>query len=301
MMEFKKTLNVFFAIDKNLIVQFTVTLTSLLENNQDLSISVYVVHDIENNSVLKNAIHFFHTHYNIDINLIKVNKELFDTFPVSDHLTYVTKAAYFRLLLADLIPNTIDQGLYLDCDIIVTDSLAELTNKNIFNNGSEAEFSIMAVADKGESNEIERFKQLNVFLDSYFNSGVMLINFKEWRLKNISSKLFDTVNQYENDLRWLDQDVLNIGLQNKWGKLNNTYNKIVDKKLQNVPIIIHFSGSSKPWHYLNNHPYKFLYWKYLNLTPFKDEKFESVTIKKVFQKYRGKLERSATSISKSFK
>ena len=34
------------------------------------------------------------------------------------------------------------------------------------------------------------------------------------------------------------------------------------------PFIIHYTNSSKPWDYMNDHPYKSEYWKYLAKTPF---------------------------------
>jgi lipopolysaccharide biosynthesis glycosyltransferase len=56
-------------------------------------------------------------------------------------------------------------------------------------------------------------------------------------------------------------------------------------KLPELPLIIHFSGSSKPWHYLNEHPYKSEYWKYLQLTDYKNIKFEKITPKKILKKF----------------
>ena len=35
------------------------------------------------------------------------------------------------------------------------------------------------------------------------------------------------------------------------------------------PIIIHYTGGSKPWQLKNIHPYKYLYWKYLWMTPYR--------------------------------
>ncbi len=35
------------------------------------------------------------------------------------------------------------------------------------------------------------------------------------------------------------------------------------------PIVIHYTGSFKPWHFMNNHPYRSLYWTFRDRTPFK--------------------------------
>ena len=43
---------------------------------------------------------------------------------------------------------------------------------------------------------------------------------------------------------------------------------IIKEAIDN-PVIIHYTSSSKPWHFGNNHPYKYLYWKHLRKTPYK--------------------------------
>ena len=53
------TLNIFFVLDKNYIVPFTVALTSVLENNKDLKIQVFVLHELGKNEVLDIACNFF--------------------------------------------------------------------------------------------------------------------------------------------------------------------------------------------------------------------------------------------------
>ena len=289
-MSIRKTLNVFFSVDENYIIHFTAALTSLLENNKDLDICVYVIHDKKYREKIKQIEPFFDHQYNVTLNLLSVDNDVFKNVPTSN---YISEASYYRLLLADLIPETVNFGLYLDCDTIVTGSLSQLADP-VFLSAIEKEKNyFIAVPDKGEESDIKRFKKIGLDINGYFNAGVMFIYLKKWRIDKVSIKLLHTLQEYEPYLEWHDQDVLNIYFKNKWGQLNDTYNKFVDKKLSELPKIIHFSGSSKPWHYLNYHPYKSLYWKYLNLTPFKDEKFEPVTIKKVIQKYRGKLERSA--------
>ena len=294
-MTIRKSLNIFFSVDENYIIHFTVALTSLLENNKNIDVYVYVIYDEKFRGKMNQVESFFNRKYDVKLNLLPINDNIFSNVPISH---YISKASYYRLLLADLIPDIVDHGLYLDCDTIVTGSLSELANPVSLPSIQKEDYYFIAVPDKGEETDIIRFKKIGIQLNGYFNAGVMFINLKKWRIDNVSIKLLQTMREYEPHLKWHDQDVLNIFFKNKWGKLNDTYNKFVDKKLSELPKIIHFSGSSKPWHYLNYHPYKSHYWKYLNLTPFKDEKFDNVTIKKVIQKYRYKLVRSARKISR---
>ena len=278
----KKSLNVFFAVDKSFLTHFTVTITSLLENNKDITITVYIIHDMTNSFEIEKIISFLTQKYTVSVKSIFVDNSIFNNFQV---VHYISKATYFRFLLADILPKNISSGLYLDCDIIITGSLMGILNSN-FIDKSKGECGLLAVSDKGEIVEIERLKnKLSVETDMYFNAGVMFINLNKWREENVANKLIEIADKYKDLLTWSDQDVLNIYFKNKCGRLDSTYNTFTNKVLAKTPIIIHFSGSSKPWHYLNNHPYKTQYWKYLNLTPFKNEKFEKVTFKKILKKY----------------
>ena len=278
----KKSLNVFFAVDKSFLTHFTVTITSLLENNKDLNITVFIIHDMADESDLQKIIYFLNQKYTLSVKSIFVDNTVFNNFQV---VHYISKATYFRFLLADILPENISSGLYLDCDIVITGSLNKILHYN-FIDKNKGECGLLAVSDKGEIVEIERFKnKLSIETDMYFNAGVMFINLNKWREDKVADKLIKIAGKYKDLLTWSDQDVLNIYFKNKCGKLDSTYNMFTNKILNEIPIIIHFSGSSKPWHYLNNHPYKSHYWKYLNLTPFKNEKFEKVTLKKILKKY----------------
>ena len=281
-MSLNNSLNVFFAVDKNYLIHFTVTLTSLLENNKDLEVTVYIIHDIEECSELQHIITCLNNSYTVTLIPIYVSNSIFDTFQV---VHYISKATYYRFLLSDILPKNVASGLYLDCDIIITGSLKDIVQADFIhkNNG---EYDLLAVSDKGEKLEIERFKN-TLFLDTsmYFNAGVMFINLKKWREEEVGNKLIRIADEYKDLLVWSDQDVLNIYFKNKCGKLNETFNQFADKVLIEIPRVIHYSGSSKPWHYLNKHPYKEQYWKYLQLTRYKNERFERVTFKKVLKKY----------------
>ena len=290
-MKLGRSLNVFFTVDRNFIIHFTVTLTSLLENNKDLAVAVYVIHDLDDISIFNNVISFFNYKYSVKLNLVAIDKKIFNDLSISNDLYYVTKAAYYRLLLADIIPSNVTSGLYVDCDTIVTGSLKELVSLNFFDKENNEEYSLLAVADERGENDIIRLSNLGILTQMYFNSGVMFLNLKKWRLDNASRELMKTAGEYKNHLKWVDQDVLNIYFKHKCGRLSAGYNKFSAKKSSEMPLIIHFSGAIKPWHYYNNDPYKYLYWKYLNLTPFKNQIFEKVTLKKVIIKHKEMLKK----------
>lgn len=46
---------------------------------------------------------------------------------------------------------------------------------------------------------------------------------------------------------------------------------LLDEELKH-PVIIHYTGGKKPWQYKSQHPYKNLYFRYLDLTEWKGER-----------------------------
>ena len=196
-MSIRKTLNVFFSVDENYIIHFTAALTSLLENNKDLDICVYVIHDKKYREKIKQIEPFFDHQYNVTLNLLSVDNDVFKNVPTSN---YISEASYYRLLLADLIPETVNFGLYLDCDTIVTGSLSQLADP-VFLSAIEKEKNyFIAVPDKGEESDIKRFKKIGLDINGYFNAGVMFIYLKKWRIDKVSIKLLYTLQEYEPHL-----------------------------------------------------------------------------------------------------
>ena len=202
---------------------------------------------------------------------------------VTNH--HFTKANYYRLLISKFIED--DIVLYLDSDIVVNRSLKGLFDINL---GSSY---IAAVLNPG----FHRHQELKMNLDSeYFNSGVMLINNKLWKIYNITDKVIKFVDDNQSVIQFVDQCGLNAVINGKWIKIplkfnqqvvifekdfKEKYNCFADDELNEAkenPVIIHYTGSSKPWHFRNKHPYKHLYWKYLRMTPFKRYIPEDLTV-----------------------
>ncbi len=273
--------NVVFTIDGNFIQHFTVTVVSLLENNKDIRFCIYVIHNIEDLSLLDKIKKFINDAYETELKFIEVDDSTFAKYKITHH---ISKAVYFRLLLADILPNTINKILYLDSDVIVTGSLKEL-----FKVSFDSKY-LLAVPDGELDITIPRLNKIGVPVQTYFNSGVMWIDLEAWRLENTSAKLISIANEYMDRILWWDQDILNICFLNKWGQISDKYNALhLQQKCEKIPLIVHYNSPTKPWHYLNYHPYKYLYWHYIKLTPFKKYKYKDFTYKRLFKKIVYKL------------
>jgi len=256
-----RPLNVFFSIDENYIQHFTVAVTSLLENSQGLLFKIFVIHNLKNTAKLNNTSQFLKQKYRVDLNLIGIGHIDFSRFTTNQHYTCAT---YFRLFLADILPKDIDDGLILDADLVITGSIKELHDINIANH------YIYAASEAFVDHNTMRLNKLGLNLNKYFNAGVLLVNLKKWREDNLTQKFLKVADEYMDRLEWYDQDILNVYFANNWGEFDKKYNAVhLQNELPEMPVIIHYASVSKPWYYVDTHPYNSQYWKYLALTPFK--------------------------------
>lgn len=206
------------------------------------------------------------------INFVKINKELFKNCPLTKEAFHIKSlSTYYRFLLSSISQK--NKILYLDCDIIVQGSLAQLYNTNIQNcyfAGVEDVYSKENCARLG--------------LQKYCNAGVILLNLDLWRKNNIEEKLFDWCKDNYEKIKWVDQDVLNTVLQEKILYLPEIYNAQVSElefgktkyfnEIANDAAIIHYVGHKKPW---MNSSFKLNknYLKYRLQTKYKDIFFKN--------------------------
>jgi len=273
--------DVVFASDENYIQHLTVAIKSLLQNNKDLTFNIYII----NGGISKEAwmkLRKASSVHKVKLIDILIDDSIFKSFVTNHHFT---KAMYYRLL----IPNFINSSkvLYLDADIIVNGNIKELYNTTL------DDYYLAAVESPG----FKRANELNMKKNSkYFNSGIMLINNKKWKTSGLSKTVVNYVSNNKKVIRFPDQDALNGVIDGNWKQLPLKYNQqsvIFDsafagnyncfseyeiQEAKQNPVIIHYTGSSKPWHFRNHHPYKYLYWKYLQKTPFKWYIPEDLTI-----------------------
>ncbi len=266
-------LDAVFTIDKNYIVHFSTALLSLLENNRDITFRIFLIYDGVRDD-LEEAFSFFRSRYGVEITALDIDPSLFKDFRITHH---IKQATYFRLCMADILPDDVDKILYLDSDLIVNGSVSELA---AIQTGDEY---LHAVEHLFPDSNKEHLAQFGIPSDSdYFNAGVMLINLKKWREDGLTRKLMTFALERRDDILWWDQDVLNILLRNSWEKMHPRFNFVWEimestsdrkdiKEAQAEPVIIHYTRSVKPWHSNSYHPYRHLYHKYRAMVPFGDD------------------------------
>jgi lipopolysaccharide biosynthesis glycosyltransferase len=179
---------------------------------------------------------------------------------------WASAAVYFRLLAPRLLPTDLDKILYLDTDIIIQSSLIELWNTDITGQ------ALAAVPHNEDEDDFRKALGLPEGT-KYFNSGVMLINLRFWRENNVVEHAISFVKNNPEKIQFWDQDALNATLIGQWVELPIFWNWRIwwrrpsEEEAKTDPVVIHFVGHHKPWHWSSQHPRKHEYRKYRDKTP----------------------------------
>ncbi|MBQ8459062.1 glycosyltransferase family 8 protein [bacterium] len=274
----KDNISICFCINDLYAQHLCVVLTSILENNPYSNFSFYVItNDITEYN--KNKIFSLKNKYNnFEIQYISVDKSIFSNFNIT--IDYISIETYFRYILANLLPN-LDKILYLDVDLVVNGELSSLWNTDIDN------YYCAGVEDINfDTNSYKKEISLNDN-DIYINAGVILFNLKKIRENKISDKFFENQELY-NNIKYQDQDIINITLRNNIKKLDYIYNfttKTSRKfpKLKEKAIIIHYVGPKKPWKDLSLNKLKILYYYYRSQGPYNNYSMLITKLLKLFK------------------
>lgn len=146
---------------------------------------------------------------------------------------------FAKIMLSDIVCE--DKVLYIDTDAIVKRDISNLWNYRI-DNYYVAGIKDFGILQRGTDDILE-------ISNDYINSGVVLFNLNKMRCDGIQEKILEIINSRE--LRYPDQDALNIVCHNNILMLPSVYNHSDDFSLQaanqNLIKIYHFSGPKDAW------------------------------------------------------
>ena len=259
------------SIDNNYVQYCSVMLVSFFENNPLKE--RHTVHLLteglaeDNKCIFENIVNS----YDGSFCYYLVDSQLLTSFSIREEDHY-TLAVYYRLLMAKLLPENLDKVLYLDCDIIINDSISELWNVSLDG------YALAAVEELGCSLP-DVYERLGYDMKyGYFNAGVLLVNLRYWREHNLTQLFSDFVPRNIARIKSYDQDVLNTLLYDKclhisckWNVEEAFYHYSVMKRLKHKrelrsvlrhPKILHYTWKPKPWESLCKHPFRINYFIY---------------------------------------
>ncbi len=180
-----------------------------------------------------------------------------------------TGAALYRCLLPDLVDAA--KIIYLDWDIIVNMDIIELWQIDLQDHPLAAALD-PGIPDFTGEEHLQIFQSLGVPMQSYFNSGLLVLNLDFLRQNHqLFTEVIDFLRRCPESL-CPDQDALNWLFQDHYLQLETRFNKFTyyHETDCDLPAIWHVTGpGGKAWQFYAT-PMHILYWNALALTPWQD-------------------------------
>lgn len=234
--------------DKNYNIQLVNAIKSLSENF-DLNrfgSKIYILHKQP-----KSFKKYLSLLNNVSMEIVKFDKK----YKVNNNIknAHLSEVTYYRLYL-DLLINFKSKFLiYFDADLYFINNIDEFIQKYL----KEFENSSLEVAAVKENiinvNTIEYYKKLNLDYISYFNAGFLIFNLEECKKSNFFQKLRNQLKEINFELKYWDQDILNLVIRGNFFELSSLINFEIDLKNNNPSTIpnnvlgVHYKGKNKPW------------------------------------------------------
>lgn len=241
-------INICFCSDINLIKHIPIVIMSILNNNKDDLINIYYIHNIKDQTKIKELENFIHKFSNLTF--IHFYQEWKIEYKGMSH---ISSATMLRLFIPKLI--NVSKIIYLDIDIIVNIDLNKLFNL-------ETNYKGICMTN-GIINKLLKNRLGNRKVG---NAGIILMDLDKLRTNNFFNKCLNIHRQIKSH----DQDVINCFCFGKYTSLDKKFNLFINKDDPNnyTEYIYHFKGKHKPYN-SNVGKYQYLwdenYKKYLEL------------------------------------
>lgn len=234
-------------------------LSSLAKTNADNSFDLFVAYSSlteDDFADMEKAL----GNLNAKIHRVPVDENIFAGAPVLDRLS---KATYYRLLIGEILPESVDRLLYLDPDIVINGDLTEFYNTDL--NGRV----LAGCTHLYGFNEWVNFSRLGIKKKNrtcYVNAGVLLIDLSKWRKTVTVKSILSFIQKNIKILFLADQDVINVLFADKLMHIDERLYNLDEKTFRHFSeksaeteridlewvrrntVIIHYNGKQKPWH-----------------------------------------------------
>ena len=293
----RTTIRVAVCLDNNYVLPTAVLLNSIGSNKGTERLELYAVSEHPLSDETRSKLTGECAKYDMSIRFLDYNisqrKEL-ESVRIGRHWSL---AAFLKLYLALIVPESVEKILYLDGDIIVRHSLLDLWNTDI---------SGVVMAGAMDANQFGAGVLSTVYYDCrkyyYVNTGVLLLNLKAIREQGTIDQFDKFLLEHGQALGYVDQDVFNNVLFDKKKIISTRYNaqyysyfkpkyRIDPLEEGNInallrdPVVVHYTESVKPWFACCAHPFLSDFDKYLRVSCYKGYRktFERTTYKDVIK------------------
>jgi lipopolysaccharide biosynthesis glycosyltransferase len=287
------------AVEGGYLAHSAAMLHSLLDRRDGYGLRVHYLHDGSLPAADLSSLARMVESAGAEIEFAAISDEVTSGLPIEG---FTGKVTWYRAFVADLLP-AIDRILFLDVDLIATDSLAPLWDTDVSGH------YLAAVTNVFQEDHVFRAAEIGLDRpDEYFNAGVMLMNLESIRCDAKTAAIRE-YGQRHSELMFRDQDALNVALSDRrlalhprWNVMNAMHSlpwaayAFGAKALEDaraVPAIRHFEGpaGNKPWAHDCWAAQRELYFEHRRQTPWPEIELEGVPSvpKRVARRLRRRL------------
>lgn len=243
---------------------------------------------------------------------LDVNIRWFDASKLDPGATtksHLPIATYFRLWATDSVPKDVKRILYLDVDIIVRSSIAELFTCELQGHAIAAVRSVH-YPSIGTRGACDSWRKVAANPRApFFNAGVLVIDREGWEAQTVAERALDYLRS-EHCGRGADQEALNVALDGAWSELSPRWNQQTplltdthgahlihsDAEItaaRDNPVIVHFQTRPKPWQDGCEHPFTGQWWQIAQQTA-----FDPIAVEKrsLADEWRWRIRRAASAL-----
>lgn len=261
--EEQNIINICLACDDKYARHAGVVIASILKNANENDNIVFHVLD---GGIKEENKHALTTLSNIkfcEVKFLPIDDKLFDDYKKVKTHKYVSLATYYRLKLPSLLP-TIKKVIYFDCDFVVNTSLNEIYNTDLEG------FAIAGILDIK--------KKMQKVNPTYVNAGMLIFDIEKMKELELEQKFLKWTQENLCQITCGDQEIINEVckgqikiLDDEWNVQSSNF--INRSSYTKKPKGIHFTSKRKPWNFGSYSYHRDYYFKYLQLTPWAQNKW----------------------------
>ena len=245
-------LNLLVTLNEAYLPYLNTLLISIIRNNPSCRFTVYLLHTSVSQTAVVQTKKILGEHGNLV--MIEATDHGLDNAPTTEQFP---REMYYRIFASKYLPGDVDRVLYLDPDIIVNGSLAELYNIPLDG------YYFAAASHNGKVMRFINGKRLDLKKECpYINSGVLLMNLDLLRKEQKYEDVFAYIEKKKSKLLLPDQDVISGLYGERILKLDTyiynmtdrlyRYDRILGKRrsfewFKDNSVIFHYCGKNKPW------------------------------------------------------
>lgn len=262
-----------FCVDNNYCRAMGATIASIIANNPGRHFTFHVL-SVELSDEHQKRLQRLEQMYPVRTCLHLLDLASFSQFSHFLGHSHYSLSIFTRLMIPDMLRGQTDRVLYLDADILCVGQLDEMIAMDLGD-------TVAVVVPDAPVTTRRRAAALELPHAEYFNSGVMLMNIEPWIAQDITAQTLDTLLHSKKELRFPDQDALNIVLNGRARYISPRWNYLYDlihdlnvNKTAMRPVgkavFIHFAGAVKPWTDWSGHDARLMFRQYHALSPWSD-------------------------------